>query len=243
MNVVAIIQARNGSTRLPNKIFLKLMDKSLLHHVVERLKPSKEINNIVVATTTSSIDNSVQEWCLKNSIDCYRGSENNVLKRYYYAAYEFKADIIIRITADDPFKDYRLIDEAIKIIKKNKYDFVCNNNPVSYPEGLDVEVMLMDALRKSYFNSTSNFEKEHVTQYIHQNKNIFNTYNIKNKKNYSHYRWTIDTKDDYLFATEIYNYLYKNNKIFLTEKIYELIEKNPQLLKINDKVAKSDLYN
>jgi spore coat polysaccharide biosynthesis protein SpsF len=242
MNVVAIIQARNGSTRLPNKIFLKLMDKFLLYHVVERLKPSQEINNIVVATTTSSNDNSVQEWCLKNSIDFYRGSEKNVLGRYYHAALKYKADIIIRITADDPFKDYRLIDEAVKILKKNKYDFVCNNNPVSFPEGLDVEVLSMDALTKSFFNSTSNFEKEHVTQYIHRNKSRFKTFNIKNNKNYSHYRWTIDTKDDYLFATEIYNYLYINNKIFLTENIYKLLEKKPKLLKINNKVIKSDLY-
>lgn len=242
MSVVAIIQARTGSTRLPNKIFLKLTDSSLLSHVVNRLRPSKEIDKIVVATTISSQDNSVEEWCIQNHIDYYRGSENNVLERYYHAAKKFNAEIIIRVTADDPFKDFRLIDKAIKILKENKYDFVCNNNPVSFPEGLDVEALTMDSLSKSFLNSTSNFEKEHVTQYIHRNKNKFRIFNIKNDKDLSSYRWTIDTEEDYLFAKEIYNNLFRSNKIFLPEDIYQLLENKPLLLKINSRVKKSDLY-
>ncbi len=242
MNVVAIIQARTGSTRLPNKIFLKLANASLLSHVVNRLKPSKEIDKIVIATTTSLKDNSVEEWCLNNSLDYFRGSENNVLERYYHAAKKFNADIIIRVTADDPFKDYRLIDQAVKILKEKNYDFVCNNNPVSFPEGLDVEVLSMDALSKSFFNSTSNFEKEHVTQYIHRNKSRFKIFNIKNFKDLSSFRWTIDTEDDYLFTIEIYNRLFDTNSIFLTEDIYQILDKNPQLLQINNEVKKSDLY-
>ena len=242
MRVVAIIQARTGSTRLPNKIFLKLANASLLSHVVDRLRPSKEIDQIVIATTTSLKDNSIEEWCLNNSLDYFRGSENNVLDRYYQTAKKFNADIIIRVTADDPFKDYRLIDQAVKIIKDKNYDFVCNNNPVSFPEGLDVEVLSMDALTKSFFNSTSNFEKEHVTQYIYRNINSFKTFNIKNIKNLSFHRWTIDTEDDYLFAIEIYNNLYDINNIFLSEDIYKLLDKNSQLLKINNEVKKSDLY-
>ena len=242
MRVVAIIQARTGSTRLPNKIFLKLANASLLSHVVDRLRPSKEIDQIVIATTTSLKDNSIEEWCLNNSLDYFRGSENNVLDRYYQTAKKFNADIIIRVTADDPFKDYRLIDQAVKIIKDKNYDFVCNNNPVSFPEGLDVEVLSIDALTKSFFNSTSNFEKEHVTQYIHRNINSFKTFNIKNIKNLSFHRWTIDTEDDYLFAIEIYNNLYDINNIFLSEDIYKLLDKNSQLLKINNEVKKINLY-
>ena len=242
MNVVAIIQARTGSTRLPNKIFLKLANASLLSHVVNRLRPSKEIDKIVIATTTASKDNSVEDWCLNNTLDYFRGSENNVLDRYYHTAKKFNADIIIRVTADDPFKDYRLIDQAVKIIKDKNYDFVCNNNPVSFPEGLDVEVLSMYALSKSFFNSTSNFEKEHVTQHIHRNKNSFKIFNIENDKDLSSNRWTIDTEDDYLFTKEIYNRLFRVNNIFLTEDIYQLLDKNPQLLQINNEVKKSDLY-
>ncbi len=242
MNVVAIIQARTGSTRLPNKIFYKLSGYHLLYHVVERLKPSKEINHIVVATSIAVNDNSVEDWCLNNNINFFRGSEENVLKRYYDTAREYKADIIVRVTADDPFKDYRIIDKAINIIKKNKIDFVCNNNPVSYPEGLDVEVFTMDALTNSFLNSTSIYEQEHVTQYINRNKSIFKTFNIKNHKNLSHYRWTLDTIEDYLFAKEVYSYLYKKESVFLTEDIYKLIDKKPLLLEINKDVPKTNLY-
>jgi spore coat polysaccharide biosynthesis protein SpsF len=214
----------------------------LLSHVVNRLKPSKEIDKIVIATTISFEDNIVERWCLKNSLDYFRGSENNVLDRYYHTAKKFNADIIVRITADDPFKDYRLIDQAVKIIKDKNYDFVCNNNPVSFPEGLDVEVLSMAALSKSFLNSISDFEKEHVTQYIHRNINNFRIFNIKNDKDLSSYRWTIDTEDDYLFTREIYNRLFNVNDIFLTEDIYRLLDKNPQLLQINNEVKKSDLY-
>tara|TARA_B110000211_G_scaffold156362_1_gene177232 strand:- start:73 stop:804 length:732 start_codon:yes stop_codon:yes gene_type:complete len=242
MNVVAIIQARTGSTRLPNKIFSELSGHSLLYHVVDRLKPCKEIDMIVIATTNSIRDNSIVEWCNDNYVNYYRGSEENVLKRYYDTAKEFKADIIIRITADDPFKDYRIIDKAVKILKENNYDFVCNNNPVSYPEGLDVEVLSINALSKSFFNSTSNFEKEHVTQYIHKNKNSFKIFNIKNDKDLSSNRWTIDTKEDYLFVKEVYDNLYTQNSIFLSEDIYKLLKENPLLLKINSEVKKSTLY-
>ena len=242
MNVVAIIQARTGSTRLPNKIFSKLNGYDLLYHVVNRLKPSKEINNIVIATTNSHKDDIVEKWCIKNFIDFYRGSEKNVLKRYYNTGKKFNADIIIRITADDPFKDFRIIDEAIKILKENDYDFVCNNSPVSYPEGLDVEVLTMEALAQSFYNSKSSFEQEHVTQYIHRNKTNFKIFNIKNNKDYSHYRWTIDTKEDYLFVREIYENLFDEKSIFTTEDIYEFLEENLHLLNINDKVKKSDLY-
>ena len=242
MNVVAIIQARTGSTRLPNKIFSELSGFNLLHHVVDRLKPSKEINKIVIATTTSINDNSVADWCIDNNLDFYRGSEKNVLKRYYKAAKEFKAEIIIRVTADDPFKDYRIIDKAINILKENKFDFVCNNNPVSFPEGLDVEVLTMDALSNSFFNSTSSFEQEHVTQYIHRNKKKFKIFNIKNNKDLSYFRWTIDTNEDYLFVKEVYNNLYEKDNIFLPEDIYELLGKKPLLLKMNSEVKKSDLY-
>lgn len=242
MNVVAVIQARTGSSRLPNKIFCELSGFYLLHHVIERLKPSKEINNIVVATTDTSQDNKVEDWCILNKINFFRGSEKNVLKRYYDTALMYKADIIVRVTADDPFKDYRIIDDAIKIIKKAKIDFVCNNSPISYPEGLDVEVLTMSALSKSYLNSTSTYEQEHVTQYIHRNKNLFKTFNIKNSKNLSHYRWTLDTMKDYFFVKEVYDNLYDKDALFLTEDIYKLLDKKPFLIEINKDVPKSTLY-
>ena len=242
IKVIAIIQARTGSTRLPNKVFYEISGKPLLHHVVERIRPSSEIDKIVVATTKSKNDDLINNWAKENGISCFRGSEENVLERYYYAAEKYNADLIVRITADDPFKDYRIIDNAVRIIKENNLDFVCNNSPVSFPEGLDVEVLTMNSLKKSFQNSKTMFEKEHVTQHIHLNKNKFKVFNIINNINLSHYRWTLDTIEDYNFTKLIYDNLYINDEIFLPEEIYKLLEQKPFLLDINKNVKKSTLY-
>lgn len=242
LNTVAIIQARRGSTRLPDKIFLNLSQKPLIEHVVLRLKKSKQINEIVIATTTNPKDDYIEEWGKANGEKIFRGSEENVLERYYKAAAKFKADIVVRVTADDPFKDYRIIDQAVEIIKEKKIEFVCNNNPASFPEGLDVEVLTYEALKTSYKNALSDYEKEHVTQYIHKNPNEFKIFNIENSKNLSQHRWTIDTVKDYEFAKAIYSKLYKKDKVFLTEEIYQLLESSPELLQINQEVKRSDMY-
>lgn len=242
MKVDAIIQARTGSKRLPNKIFYELAGFPLLHHVVNRLLPSKEIDQIIISTTKSKNDNKIEEWCLNNNIQIFRGSEENVLRRYYETALKFNSDIIVRVTADDPFKDFRIIDKAIKILKERKIDYVTNNLPVSFPEGLDVEVFTFNALERSYFNSTTNFEKEHVTQYIQKNQNLFKIFNIKNDVNLSNYRWTIDTIKDYEFVRKVYNQLYKNKNFFLPEDIYKLLDKYPKLKEININEKRSDLY-
>lgn len=242
MKIVAIIQARINSSRLPNKVLHDLSGKSLLEHVVLRLKPSKKINKIVVATTTRLHDDQIEDLCKRLEIDCYRGSETNVLERYFEASEFFKADIIIRITADDPFKDYRIIDNAIDILIEKKLDFVCNNNPPTFPEGLDVEVITFEALKNAYLNATTDFQREHVTQYIHQNQSKYKIYNIQNAANLSDYRWTIDTLEDFTFARKVYDKLYVNNKIFLTEQILALLQNAPALKLINANVAKSDMY-
>jgi spore coat polysaccharide biosynthesis protein SpsF len=242
MKIVAIIQARINSSRLPNKVLHDLSGKSLLEHVVLRLKPSKKINKIVVATTTRLHDDQIEDLCKRLEIDCYRGSETNVLERYFEASKLFKADIIIRITADDPFKDYRIIDNAIDILIEKKLDFVCNNNPPTFPEGLDVEVITFEALKNSYLNATTDFQREHVTQYIHQNQSKYKIYNIQNASNLSDYRWTIDTLEDFTFARKVYDKLYVSNKIFLTEQILALLQNEPALKLINANVAKSDMY-
>ena len=240
--VAAIIQARRGSTRLPDKVFLELSNKPLLEHVVNRLKNSELLNEIIIATTNLPNDNLIESWAYNNKISVFRGSENNVLERYYEAAKKFKVDVIVRITADDPFKDYRLVDEAVSGLIQNKLDFVCNNNPVSFPEGLDVEVFTFRALEVSYNNVISDFDKEHVTQYIHKNKDKFNIANILNDKDLSFYRWTLDTIEDYKFDQKIYSELYKEGDIFLREEIFDLLEKKPSIVELNSNVNKSDLY-
>ena len=146
MNIVAIIQARLGSTRFPEKVFANLVGKPLIWHIINRLKYSQKINTIVLATTNTGRDDELAKWAEIESVNLYRGSENNVLERFYFAAKQYSADIIVRITADDPFKEPMIIDKVIEKLLSEKLDFAYNNNPPTFPEGLDTEVFTFKAI-------------------------------------------------------------------------------------------------
>ena len=242
MNIVAIIQARLGSTRFPGKVFAPLVGKPLIWHIINRLKNSTKLTNTVLATTINPIDDELEKWAKNEEITMYRGSENNVLERFYFAAKENKADIIVRITADDPFKDPQIIDEVIEKILNEKLDFASNNNPPSFPEGLDTEVFTFSALEKAYVESKSDFEKEHVTQYFYRHPDLFKQSNLSYHRNIAHFRWTIDTKIDYDMACIVYEKLYKDNEIFYMQDILDLLENFPEIQKMNAEVERSAMY-
>ena len=166
MSVNAIIQARCGSTRFPNKVFAMIDGKPLLWHVVNRLTYAKKIDDIVVATTINSKDDKIEKWCKENNIHCYRGREEDVLNRYYSASEAFPSDYVVRITADDPFKEPKVIDAVIAKLIEENYDHVTNNLPSSFPEGLDCEAFRKEALDRSEKEAETAFEREQVTQYI-----------------------------------------------------------------------------
>ena len=241
--VTAIIQARVGSTRLPNKVFCDLSGKPLIWHVCDRLKYSKLIDNIILATTVSANDNILEKWGNENKIKVFRGSEEDVLSRYYHAAVSSNSRTIVRVTADDPFKDPEIIDQVIRMLQNEKLDFCFNNNPSTFPEGLDTEVFTIDALEAAYEKSNDSFEREHVTQYFYRNTNQFKMKNYLHKSNLSHLRWTIDTKEDYLMASMVYNELYKEGRIFLLDDILKLLDEKPEIEKINNSVERSTMYS
>lgn len=242
-NIVAIIQARLGSTRLPGKVLMDLCGEPIIFHIHNRLKGSRLINNIIIATTNHHKDDLLHDWAYKNEINCFRGSDDNVLSRYYYAATEAEADVIVRITADDPFKDVNLIDSVIDLLLNEELDFACNNFPPSFPEGLDVEVFTYSALKVAFDNSNDSFEKEHVTQYFYRNANLFKMKNFAYHSDISYLRLTVDTKNDLNLAEEIYNRLYGNNNIFGLDEIITLSKSEPDLFKINQNENRSAMYN
>jgi spore coat polysaccharide biosynthesis protein SpsF len=242
MKIVAIVQARVGSTRLPNKIFYELSGKPLIWHVINRLKISSRLSDIVIATTENELDDKLALWADKNKVKLFRGSETNVLNRYYEAAVYFGADIIVRITADDPFKDGIVMDSVIDMVTNYSLDFGFNNKPASFPEGLDIEVFTLNALHKAKSNSIDSFEKEHVTQYFHRNPSQFSMKNLSYKENLSHFRLTIDTIDDYYMSSRIYEELYKSGEIFLLPQILTLLQKKPEIALINNNVERSLMY-
>lgn len=240
--ITAIIQARVGSTRFPNKIFADLAGKPLLYHVVSRLKKSKRIQNIVIATTLNPLDNAIENWAKQNKIDCFRGDEENVLSRFYHAAKEFNADIIVRITADDPFKDFEIIDKVTEALLNQKLSFAYNNNPPTFPEGLDTEIFTFDALETAFKNADDAFEQEHVTQFFYRNKDKFPQTNIKHSINISNLRWTIDTEKDMEMARCVYNNLYDKKEFFLMNDILDLIKIKPEIALMNQDVERSTMY-
>ena len=226
--IIAIIQARTGSTRLPGKICMQIEGKTLLELFINRVKPSKKIQKIIVATTTLKQDDPIIDICKKANVEYYRGSENDLLDRYYQCAKLNGASIIVRITPDDPFVDHEVIDRGIDTFLNNNVDFVTNHFEPTYPEGLDMEVYSFQALERSWNEAKRPSESEHVFPYIQNNPDKFKIINFKQDTNYSHLRWTIDHQCDFDMTKLIYSYLYKSKPIFLQQDILDLIEKHPK---------------
>ncbi|MBN2881026.1 glycosyltransferase family protein [Candidatus Woesearchaeota archaeon] len=246
MKVGCIIQARSGSSRLPKKVLMKIEEKEMLSHVVSRVLNSKQIDVVIVATTTQESDNLVEE-CIKTNhpdVKVYRGSEDDVLDRFYNAAKENNLDTIVRITGDCPVIDWNVIDEIIINYKKG-YDYASNVLPVrTYPRGLDAEVFGFNILEWMWKNCTKKSEREHVTTYIRENESKFKIYCQKSSVDKSNLRWTVDEESDFKLITEIYHQLYPLNNNFGYNDILELFEKNPELENVNKFVEqKKELNN
>ena len=242
--IVCILQARILSSRLPAKVLLPGYNKPLLLHTVDRLKKSKLISKVVVATTNLKIDNVIHKLCIKNKVNVFRGHPTNLLDRYFKCAKKFNAKTIVRITTDCPLMDYKIVDKVIKKFCSIKIDYLSNIHPPSLPDGFDIEVFSYEALKKTYYKAKKGFQKEHVTPYIWDNPNKFKVENYsfsKNKNYYEKYRLTLDYKEDFYVIWNVYNALFPKNKYFEFKDIIEYLKKNPKVL-INKKFIKVNWY-
>ncbi|BDR75919.1 glycosyltransferase family protein [Clostridium tetani] len=242
MYIIAIIQARMGSSRLPGKAMKKLCNKTILSHCIERVKQSKYIDDIVVATTIKEVDDIIEKEALGCGVKVFRGSENDVLSRYYYAAKEHGADVIIRITSDCPLIDPRILDEVTSFYLTNNYDIVTNapneEEYRTYPRGLDISIFSFKQLENTFMKATEKYHREHVTPYLYEN--LRNKYYYRNKIDYSKYRLTLDTEEDWNLIRKIYMNLYKGKHDFYLEDILNLFELDPNLKKINMNIHQKD---
>jgi len=229
---IAIIQARMGSTRLPGKVLREINGIPMLKHQIDRVEKSKDLDDIVVATSTLSKDDPIAEFCRKNNIRCFRGSEDDVLDRYYRCAKEYSADIIVRLTADCPLLDPALIDKTIVLLKESKADFAANTVPPDsskYPNGSDVEVFSMSALERAHKECADPHDREHVTFYFWKYDNGFRTAQLQGRKDLSQYRITVDYPEDLEVVEYIFKEIERRGIFGNLEDIIEIIDARPEM--------------
>ena len=248
MKIGAIIQARTSSTRLPGKVLKELPYNSgitCLEQVIRRLKKSKRLNKIIIATTKETEDNPIINISKKENVQCFKGSKENVLSRYYFAAKENDIDTIIRVTSDCPCIDAQIVDLAINEHLKTNIDYTSDSLMRTYPHGLDVEVFNFNSLEKAYKNAKEDYEKEHVTPYINRNPQIFKINEIKAPKELyaPDIRVTLDTEEDYTLLCAVFDYLYPKNRYFNAYDIVNLFKEKPWLKLINKKIIQKKIFN
>ncbi len=228
MKILAIIQARSNSKRLPLKVLRSIGSKKLVEILALRLSKSKKINQTIFAIPNDNYNLKLKNFLRKKKLNFFLGSQNNVLKRYYEAALKFKGKIIVRITADCPLIDPQLVDKTIKLFQNAKVDYASNCFPRSFPDGLDVEVFSIHALAKTYREAKSIYEKEHVTPYIKKNNKFKKIFLYQKGKNLSKIRFTVDTLEDLTMVRKIFK-KFQPNIFFSWKKAVSFIKKNKKI--------------
>ncbi len=240
MRTAAIIQARTGSTRLPGKVLQLISGKTMLERVIERTQQAASLNLVMIATTDKRQDDPIADFCGQKSIPVYRGSEDNVLDRFYKAAGSVNAETIVRITSDCPLIDSGLIEQVIAAFKSSGADYCSNSLTASFPRGLDTEVFSFKALETAWKNAGEEYEKVHVTPYLYRHPEKFKVHTVACESDYSSYRWTVDTPDDLKLVREIYSRLDKKTD-FDWRDVLHLMESDPALKMINDHVRQKKI--
>ena len=241
-NFLAIIQARYSSSRFPGKVLKKFKNKSFLEILIMRLKKSKKINKIIVATSKNKLDNRIEDECKKLDIGCYRGSEKDVLDRFYKAAKLYGFSDILRVTGDCPLIDPVIVDKIIDKYKNCDVDYVTNTMPPTFPDGLDVEVFSLKVLKDSWIKTKNQKQfREHVTTYIRKNDKI-KKINYRYREDYSFLRLTLDDVVDYKVITKILNQ-FSNIYDFDINDLVSLYKKKKYLFLENMKTKRNEGEN
>ncbi len=257
--IVAIIQGRMSSSRLPGKILADISGQPMLTRVFTRTSRAQTLDEVIFATTTDASDDPVAEYCDFSGIPFTRGSLFDVLDRYYQAALQAKADVIVRITADCPVIDPVLIDDVVNALLEDDYDFACNRLPPpwsrTYPIGLDVEACTFQALKKAWKEAKEPQHREHAMPYFYEGVKLtrqsrtletgvsprgFKVALLHHTTDFGDYRWTVDTPEDLEFMREVYN-RFDGRDDFTWKEVLDLVHDEPDLMKINESVQHKTL--
>jgi spore coat polysaccharide biosynthesis protein SpsF len=240
MQIVAIIQARMGSTRLPGKVMKDLGGETVLARVVARVRRASEVREVVIATTHQPDDDPIVDECRRLAVRVFRGEVNDVLDRYYHAAKEVKAEAIVRITSDCPLIEPEITDATIRAFLERRPDYASNVLHRTYPRGLDTEIMTWDALARSWRQAQELYQREHVTPYIYENPDQFTLHSVQGETDYSEHRWTVDEPEDLVFLRAVYERL-GNDSFCSWRDVLALLDREPDLIELNRHVSQKAL--
>lgn len=242
--ICATIEARMTSSRLPGKVLMEYCGKSNLQHIIERLKRSNYIDDVVVATTTNEQDNSIVELCEKIKCKYYRGSEEDVLLRVLESAKSVNADIIVEITGDCPVIDWRYADKIIEVFFSGDYDYAANILKRTFPRGVDTQVFPVEILEEVNKVSKNPVDHEHVSLYIytHPEKYRLINWEADNNMNHPEFEITLDTKEDYEFINQIYEILYPKDQDFSAQDVVDLLIEHPEMIKKVENTHRKDPF-
>ena len=238
MKIVAIVQARMGSTRLPNKVMKPIQGIPMIELLLSRLSRAKEVDQIIVATSVDERNQPLAEHVRKLGFACEQGSENDVLDRYVQAASKHQADTIVRITGDCPLVDSDLVDDCIRRFNQLSVDYLCNNYPPSYPDGLDIEVCSFKVLEQASREANSQFDREHVTPYLRR-PNRFKTATVKHSQDLSAMRWTVDEPVDFELISQVFRHFHPRTD-FTWVEVLNLQLQQPNLFNINQHIIRNE---
>jgi len=241
VKTVAIVQARVGSTRLPGKVLLDLVGRTVLDRVVQRVRQFTMIDDVIVATSSERADNPIIDECDRIGVASFRGSESDVLDRFVGAVRETDADVCVRLTADCPLLDPGVSDNIISLfLLADDADYASNKIPQSFPRGLDTEVFTREALERAARDAHEPYERVHVTPYIYRHPEIFSLLSVTSDVDRSDWRWTIDTPEDIEFVREIYRRLDSRGD-FGWQDVVALLVNEPSLMWINSHVLQKEI--
>ncbi len=229
-----------GSTRLPRKVLADIQGRPMLWYVVHRTRAATTVDEVVVATTTQPGDEVIADFCHELGVTCFRGSEEDVLDRYYQSALREKADAVVRVTSDCPLIDPSIIDKVVRSFLAGHCDYASNFMVRTYPRGLDAEVMSFRALEQAWIHAGEPYQRAHVTPYIYENPSTFRLLSVTGDDDYSHYRWTVDTEQDLELVRAVYSRL-KGDECFLDD-VLRLMDREPGLADINRAIAQKSLH-
>ena len=240
MRVVAIIQARMESTRLPGKVLMDIGGETMLSRVVHRSRRAALVDEIVVATTVKPNDDAIVAECKRIDAPIFRGEEENVLDRYFKAAEAYRAEAVVRITSDCPLIDPEIVDEIVHVFLKEKPDYASNALERTFPRGLETEVMTLDSIGRVWREAREAYQRVHVTPYIYQNPALFRLLSVTAEADYSDHRWTVDTPADLDFVQAVYARL-GNDDSFSWRHVLKILDREPDLMDLNRHIRQKAL--